>query len=102
MRAKLRKSYLVAYCASNKMLSLMGEFDADIIMPSTNRSGVGTIAVAANSKLNLFGLDLHHRFGLDDEPVSKICGAIQEAATKESMSEALKKEFPRVFEKRLN
>lgn len=88
-----------AYCGSNKLLPILGDFNCSMTLLSTGQQQNGSISVAETSRLNLFGLDWHEKFNLDSLPIKAICGVINYSETQ--TEKQLLKEYPNVFSGKL-
>lgn len=97
----LAETKFKTFCASNQLLPILGDFFCDLTLLSTGQNGCGRMSVVKNSQLNLFGLDWHNRFNLDELPLHVICATVQQPQPEVDPAKVVMKEFPTVFSGKL-
>lgn len=93
---ELKPSQRQASSVSNHNIPFLGEFRARLKLVSTGQEGIGVVTVMKSPGLNLFGLDFHNMFGLDQVPLSSVINLVSEIDTNQFLV-SLQEQFKQVF-----
>lgn len=94
----LEECDLDATDANGNQISIMGTFRAAVRINQKTKQA--RIAVTKKS-LNLLGLDILHQFDLLDQPINKLCLAVETLPSSEEIKKQLKDHCPEIFEQKL-